>query len=323
MVCNALGAQYIFWSFKRDAKTGHQGIFQRWLGENLVRKEMDKAGKRRILLFSIIFSLNIAVGNVSLRHVSVNFNQVMRSLIPALTIAMEVMLGKSFTWNRVLSVLPVVVGVAMACFGDMSYTPLGFFYTWCCIFLAALKVVAAGEMLTGPVKLHPVDLLGHLAPLAMVQCMALSISTGELAAIASRPELYWTDFRPMGVVILSGFFSFFLNITSFMVTKLTSPLTLCIAGNVKQVLIMAFSTILFAIPISRLNGEGIVVVLLGSALYSYVSLLEKKKSSSQPEESTTKLRDSIAVDLGEEESETEPLRVAPKSGVQMRGMANA
>jgi hypothetical protein len=274
MVCNSMGTYYVFWSLKRDAKTGREGLFHRWFGDNLVRKDLDKTGQRYILLFSIIFSLNIAIGNVSLRYVSVNFNQVMRSLVPAFSIVMGMMVGRKFTGRRILSVFPVVVGVAMACFGDMTYSALGFFYTCCCVILSALKVVAAGEMLTGPLKLHPVDLLGHLAPLAMMQCLALSVATGEFAEILARPELYWTDLKPMAVVIISGFFSFSLNVTSFMTNKMTSPLTLCIAGNVKQVLMIAISTIVFSTPISFLNGSGIVVVLLGSSLYSYVSLQE-------------------------------------------------
>ena len=156
--CNALGTQYVFRRIKQDDRLGSVSTVQKWLG-HLVRTNLDKTGTKYIRLFSVVFSLNIAVGNVSLSYVSVNFNQVMRSLVPVFTICMGVLVGRRFTWQRVMSVIPIVAGVAMACYGDMTYTKVGFFYTIACVIIASLKVTAAGEMLTGSLKLHPVDLV--------------------------------------------------------------------------------------------------------------------------------------------------------------------
>ena len=65
-----------------------------------------------------------------------------------------------------------------------------------------------------------------------------------------------------------------------------------IAANVKQVIMIAVSTIIFETPITVMNGLGIIVVLMGSARYSYVSVLEKQsvKSELKREESTKNVK---------------------------------
>jgi uncharacterized membrane protein len=91
----------------------------------------------------------------------------------------------------------------------------------------------------------------------------MSILSGELAEIATRwAEL--TSGNAPRVLLLSGLLSFSLNVSSFIANKVTSPLTLCIAANVKQVLVVAFSTFYFGDAVSTVNAIGIAVVIFGS-----------------------------------------------------------
>jgi cellulose synthase/poly-beta-1,6-N-acetylglucosamine synthase-like glycosyltransferase len=142
--------------------------------------------------------------------------------------------GKNFSMQRKLSVLPIVFGVALAFYGDMSFTAIGAFYTLFCVVLAALKAVVGGELLTGDLKLHEIDLLSKMCPLALLEIGLISILTGEVSEIMGRWRELAAGPAPQ-VVLLSGILSFSLNVSSFIANKVTSALTLCIAANVKQV----------------------------------------------------------------------------------------
>jgi len=231
MACNIVGAQVYF-----------------LLSRTVKPKQIEGFHRRSIVLFSVIFSLNIAIGNTSLRWVSVNFNQVCRALVPVIVMAISMFYYKKvYTPQRWWAVIPIVFGVALAFYGDMSFTNIGAFYTILCVVLAALKAIIGGELLTGDLKLHEIDLLSKVCPLALLQIGIISFLTGEIGEIYGRWDELSTGAAPQ-VVLLSGLLSFSLNVSNFIANKVTSPLTLCIAANVKQV---SFTTTSYLLPAAK------------------------------------------------------------------------
>jgi len=259
MFCNAIGAT-LFALFSPSVPV----------------KRLEWKHKKVVLAFSFLFAANIAVGNDSLRHVSVSFNQVMRSLVPGVVMAMGLCMGKQFSTQKKLAVIPVVVGIALACLGEIRFTALGFFITCLCVLLAALKVVVSGMALTGDMKLHPIDLLIKMAPLAFFECFLMSWYKGEMEDIVFQYEDL-LETKAIHLVFLTGLMSFSLNVLSFTANKVTSPLTLTVSANVKQAILIIMGTVVFGTPISFTSSLGILIVILGSGRYSYVGYIEQQE----------------------------------------------
>lgn len=242
----------------------------------LERRQLTPEQMKTVVWFSVLFAANIAVGNASLRHVSVAFNQVMRAMVPGTVMLINaVALKKTFSNRRKFTTIPVVLGVGMACYGDLEYTWIGLALTILAIILAASKAIVSGLVLTGSMRMHPVDLISRMAPLALLWAGLLSMGTGELTEIAAR----WTplyEANAITMVMITGVLSFSLNLTSFYSNAATSPLSLCIAGNVKQVVVIVLSIVLFNTTVTPFNGCGILLVCIGGAQYSYVSHLESQ-----------------------------------------------
>lgn len=82
--------------------------------------------------------------------------------------------------------MPIIFGVALTFYGDMEFTAVGSFYTILCVVLAAAKAVMSGELLSGDMKLHPIDLVNKMCPLALIQTSMLCVASGEATEIAAR-----------------------------------------------------------------------------------------------------------------------------------------
>ncbi|SAM03712.1 hypothetical protein [Absidia glauca] len=232
-----------------------------------------------MLMFSVLYTINIAISNVSLSLVSVAFHQVIRAMTPVFTVLISIaFLQKSYSRKIYLSLLPVVMGVGFATIGEYDYTVIGFLLTVLGTVLAAVKTIVTNRVQVGRLKLHPLDLLLRMSPLAFVQCVFYAYATGELDRVREFSSTNMTFSLASGLLV-NGLLAFALNIVSFTANKKTSALTMTVAGNVKQVLSIILAVVIFNLNINMTNAFGIGLTLIGGAWYGNVEMAEKAKAN--------------------------------------------
>lgn len=200
--------------------------------------------------FSFLYTINIAISNLSLKLVTVPFHQVVRAATPLFIITLSYLfLSRTLSSSKLLSLVPVILGVALATYGDYYFTRLGFLLTLLGTFLAAVKTMATHLLQTGhplspsarrvpfpnllparPLKLHPLDLLLRMSPLAFIQCVTYAFLSGELDGV----HLYCAAHmdRPRAAALaINGAMAFGLNVVSFTANSKVGPLSITVAGK--------------------------------------------------------------------------------------------
>lgn len=219
--------------------------------------------------------------------VSIAFHQVIRSTTPLVTTAIYwAVYGRILSKATYLSLLPIVLGVSIATYGDITYTRSGFAMTFLGVILAALKAMATNRMLTGRLSLSPLEMLYRMSPLACLQSLAVAAWQGELkesvgfimntfrAVQGSAPDPSENvAVLPLAIILAgNGALAFMLNMSSLRSNRLAGALTMTVCANIKQCLTIALGSVLFGTPVTTTNLWGIAITLAGGAAYSFAEL---------------------------------------------------
>jgi solute carrier family 35, member E3 len=227
----------------------------------------------KMLVIAAVFCGNICLGNTALRYVPVSFMQTIKSLTPATTAFLQYLLfGSRLTREALLSLIPITAGVALASFTEMSFHAGGFVAAIASCVLTGTKFILSSQMLGGRYNLDSINLLRLMCPPSVVFLLppVLLLELRGVFAWLAAPERTATH---LAILILSGVVSFALNVCLFVVLKATSSVTLTVAGNIKVVLVIIVSVMIFHNPVSPLNAVGCLTAIAGCTWYG---LVEKK-----------------------------------------------
>ena len=207
------------------------------------------------------------------------FHQILRSTCPVVAVLIyRFYYARSYSTATYLSLLPLILGVGLATYGDYYFTPLGFLLTSLGVVLASVKTIASNRLMTGTLALPALEILLRMSPLAAVQSLVYSISTGE--AEDFLVYVYAGHLTTSDIVALAGngILAFFLSVASLHTNKLAGALTMTVCANLKQCLTVLLGIAVFHTRVSLLNGCGMLITLIGASIYSKVELDSKVKT---------------------------------------------
>ena len=227
--------------------------------------------------------------------VSIPFHQVVRATTPVFTVLIYLYFHEAtYSRSTLLSLVPIVVGVAFSTYGDYSASGIGFFITLLGAFLASLKTVETNRMQTAGLKLSAWELLYRMSPLACAQSLACAYVAGEVNTVREIYAMMNTEEstklnRQALTILGNGILAIGLNLVSFTANKKVGALTMTVSANIKQALTIGIAVLLWKLQISWLNHLGITLTLIGGACYSRIELLQAEGSRHQQSKNSTVL----------------------------------
>ncbi|KAM0841926.1 hypothetical protein ACQ4PT_058698 [Festuca glaucescens] len=239
------------------------------------RKPLSRGQAARVAVLGAVFCGSVVAGNVSLRYLPVSFNQAVGATTPFFTALIAYAIAaRREAGATYAALIPVVAGVVIATGGEPSFHLFGFIMCVGATAGRALKTVLQGILLSSEEeKLNSMDLLRYMAPVAVVLLVPATLIM-EPDALSAAAALARADPSFVWMLLLNSSLAYLVNLTNFLVTKHTSPLTLQVLGNAKGAVAVVVSILIFRNPVTVMGMLGYGVTILGVVLYG-----EAKKRS--------------------------------------------
>ncbi|KAF4511135.1 hypothetical protein G6O67_002958 [Ophiocordyceps sinensis] len=213
----------------------------------------------------VFYSASLVFSNLVYLYLSVAFIQMLKSAAPV------AVLFTSWAWGvadpdlaAFLNILVIVAGVALASFGEIQFSLIGFLYQIGGIAVEAVRIVMIQIMLSGEgLKMDPLVGLYYYAPV----CAAMNF---VVALFTEIPNFNPQDVTRVGFGLLfaNALIAFMLNVASVSLIGKTSGLVMTLTGILKNILLIIVSVVIWRTEITFIQVIGYGIALVGLTYYS-------------------------------------------------------
>jgi solute carrier family 35 protein E1 len=232
-----------------------------------------------ILPLAVVHTMGNLFTNMSLGKVAVSFTHTIKAMEPFFSVLLSALfLGEFPSVWVVLSIMPIVGGVALASLTEASFNWAGFWsamasnVTFQSRNVLSKKVMAKREESLDNISLFSIITIMSfflLAPITFFVDGVKVTPTFLEAAGLNVKQLYTRS-------LISALCFHAYQQVSYMILSKVSPVTHSVGNCVKRVVVIVTSVLFFRTPVSPINSLGTGIALAGVFLYSRVKKIKPK-----------------------------------------------
>ncbi|KAI5925383.1 triose-phosphate transporter family-domain-containing protein [Camillea tinctor] len=219
---------------------------------------------RAIVPIGIMFSLSLICGNLAYLYLSVSFIQMLKATNAVATLVATWAFGMAApSLKTLLNVSAIVIGVAIASFGELKFDLFGFIVQIAGIVAEALRLVMVQRLLSSDdFKMDPLVSVYYYAP-------ACAVINGFFTLFIEIPRMTMGDIYALGIftLIANAFVAFLLNVSVVLLIGKTSAVVLTMSGVLKDILLVISSMLIFGDPVTGQQYFGYSIALAGLVYY--------------------------------------------------------
>jgi len=251
-------------------------MFARW-SDGEVREIPSEMASWKLWRVAAAFSFGFTFVNSTFSVTSIAMAETLRALEPVSTVLLGLFfLGENISTTRILTLVPIVLGAALASASSLDFNWLGLMLAMAAnvsfslrsVFVKDFKASTGGTPLTSPATFFYIVSRGIPMQIATIICLNYASSVAVLAS----PQLQ--QGRTLLLIGTNMLCFFAYNCLSFLVLAECNVITHAVLNGFRRAATIGFSVVAFATAVSTLNIVGIVMATAGVVLYSRISAAE-------------------------------------------------
>ncbi|KAG6525573.1 hypothetical protein ZIOFF_015535 [Zingiber officinale] len=250
-----------------------------WATNLYKRPKISASQLAAILPLAAVHTMGNLFTNMSLGKVAVSFTHTIKAMEPFFSVLLSALfLGEMPTIWVVLSLMPIVGGVALASLTEASFNWAGFWSA-----MASNVTFQSRNVLSKKVMVKKEESLDNINLFSIITVMSfflLAPATLFVEGIKVTPTYLLSAGLDLNQLYLRSLIAAMCfhayQQVSYMILARVTPVTHSVGNCVKRVVVIVTSVLFFRTPVSPINSLGTGIALAGVFLYSRVKKIKPK-----------------------------------------------